>query len=655
MEPRHSLDIVLDFPALIKAKKAELAAQQQQEKGENIEQSSDTNIINVSAQFASLYEACADNSMTENADETFGVFERMCDKTGSDPDNTLFQYLHSDDKDQILALAKERSARADKSDDMEVDALRRLFDDLNGQDRLENESPLKSADCTRLEDVEAPSRFWDSTLMDNDSAFQPLAKTSPVKMVGLMRPSTILEANEADMTGQQSADSSSSLTNNNSSFLTAPMLKTAQSYETIASGSSCYQSAGDNSRASIEKVDEMGKTLNVDDLFYAAIAKAKPHGISPEEQKQLLSDFHETVFELVDNDEADNTIIELSSTDEEEDEDAAKDKDDLDADIKQEKISTIGVAIEEGEDKENTSMEFNDTIEEMDYRMRKGRELIAAKAAAAAVAASAVAQPATPSPKASPAATPTKPLADSNIIHLHPKQNTFVLTPKKRQPISASPSPSSSLQKGANSSSKLHGSAGKYSLLVLAKKQDKFFKEPSGIPMRRQQLAVKDNYAHIVSPIRAYTHKSGTAPLMSMFRQTSNIKDAFDKLSSKEMELESYLCQLKRGQATESKLGVGCIDATARLLPKKAYISSELTQIVDERTRRPMPHVPKIQKYLDSAVEPTVMRHDGKMKMAGESPLKRPSHIPRPNESLADLSLASGDISLYTLKDAQKF
>lgn len=83
--------------------------------------------------------------------------------------------------------------------------------------------------------------------------------------------------------------------------------------------------------------------------------------------------------------------------------------------------------------------------------------------------------------------------------------------------------------------------------------------------------------------------------------------------------------------------------------------------MVDERTPIPMPSVPQIQKYLNSAVEPTVLRHDGKMKVPNAAPAAHKastssSHIPRrANHSLADLSLASGDVSLYTIRDAQKF
>lgn len=55
-----------------------------------------------------------DSTQPQDADESFSAFEQMCERTASDPDSTLFQYLNSDDKEQVLALAKERSARADK-------------------------------------------------------------------------------------------------------------------------------------------------------------------------------------------------------------------------------------------------------------------------------------------------------------------------------------------------------------------------------------------------------------------------------------------------------------------------------------------------------------------------------------------------------------
>lgn len=45
----------------------------------------------------------------KNSDESFEALERMCDKTASDPNSTLFKYLHTDHKEEILAEIKKRS------------------------------------------------------------------------------------------------------------------------------------------------------------------------------------------------------------------------------------------------------------------------------------------------------------------------------------------------------------------------------------------------------------------------------------------------------------------------------------------------------------------------------------------------------------------
>ncbi|XP_023169959.2 uncharacterized protein LOC111598778 isoform X2 [Drosophila hydei] len=611
---RPSLGIALDFPALIQARKAELEVKRQQRQNKT-SSSIDSEIKN-----ENMFQPEEDTTK-QLADDSFDVLERMCDKTASDPDSTLFQYLHSDDKEQVLAIAKRRSSGSDKSGDIETAALCRMLEDLGDQDQLCNESPLKSAECTQLEDVEAPSRFWDndSLLNGTDSLFQPKTETSPVKMVGLLRPSTILEASEADLTGLQS-DESCSL---NSSFLTANTLKTEQGEdETSASGSSCYETAADNSLASSSK--EATTTLNVDDLFYAAIAKAKPHGISKGEQQELLVDLQETLLDLALTDAADNTIIELSSSSENEEDEHEEQLEN--ESIKKEELSLIDSNAEE--DKENKSMRLNGTIEEMEYMLKKAQEYMEAK-------------------KDSP-----EHQSDPNIIHLHQKpmkQNTFVMSPQKE----------SESQLPQSSSKLLTASGRSRHLINMDQPKSKFFKQPTSIPMRRLLKHQKDNFAHIVSPIRTYTQKSGTAPLMSMFREKAN------NLSVLQLEEESQLCQFNRGHipplgnGNSSKLSLDCFNPSAPFLPKKAYISSELKQVVDERTPVPMPSVSKIQKYLNSAAEPSVLRHDGKMKMPGQSCSninKNASHIPRrPNQSLADLSLASGDISLYTLKDAQKF
>ncbi|XP_002003101.3 uncharacterized protein LOC6577132 isoform X1 [Drosophila mojavensis] len=608
---RPSVGIVLDFPALIQARKAELELKQQQQRENKTSSSMD------SESGQKYMFPLAENTAKQMADDSFDALERMCDKTASDPDSTLFQYLNSDDKEQVLATAKTQCSRSNKSDDIETEALRRMLADVADQADLCNESPLKSAECTQLEDVEAPSRFWDNDSMLNatDSHFPLKTETSPVKMVGLLRPSTILEANEADLTGLQS-DESCSL---NSSFLTAKTLRTELG---SASGSSCYETAADDSLASSSKDVTETAALNVDDLFYAAIAKAKPHGISKIEQEELLSDMQETLMDMALTDAADNTIIELSSSSENEEEQDGERNEASRESIKQEECSLID--LDDEEDKENKSTRLNGTIEEMDYMLKKAQEYMETNK----------------TPQETSEQQP-----DPNIIHLHQKTNSpykFLMPQNKCEPMLP--------EKSLPATGRL-----RHKINMNYQPTEKFFNEPI---LRRLAKNQTDNFAHIVSPIRAYTQKSSSAPLMSIFRATSN------NLSDTQPEEEnSLICQLKRGQAAalagkEAKVNPEYFNPSAPFLPKKAYICSDLKQVVDERTPLAMPSVAQIQNYLDSASDPTVVRHDGKMKTPGKSCAtnQNKSYIPRRvNQSLADLSLASGDVSLYTIKDAKKF
>ncbi|XP_017152177.1 uncharacterized protein LOC108162115 isoform X2 [Drosophila miranda] len=607
-EQRYSLDIDEDLKKLLEARKLKKKQQQKQaEAATTINMCDDT-----------MCESMATGDASEHGDDSFDAFERMCDKTASDPDSTLFQYLHSENKKHVLAMAKENSGIRDLSGEdtaqKEIEYLRRMLEQIGSEDYLDNESPVKGVECTQLEDVEAPSRFWDSdqTLAcSEDSNPEPRAKNnvSPVKMVGLLRPSTIIEAYE------QESDVSSHV-----SFQSVQTQKTnvSSSYETATESSSIG-----------------GTLLNVDDMFYAAIKKAKPLNMSKEEERELLGDLHGSLIELAspsknddESDDVENTIIELLSSDEEEG--ISNDKAPI-FDIKEEAFA------DEAEENKENSMHFNDTIEEMQYIMQKGLEYIAAAA---------------PVPVPATVAKPKSPVLQ--------KQNTFDMSPKRvlktaaaeflqpNVPLRGSNKPQNVMQ--SPSKSKIPP---RYDInMHLKKTPHTFLSTHSGIPQRHQRQ-LKQPYDDIISPIRTYTHMSGTTPLMSTFRQTST--DVFSTLAITELEQESRLCH-RMLPAASTSAGISNeldIVSASRLLPKKAYISSELQHVIDERTPKPMPNVQQIQKYLNTAVEPKVFRHDGKMKLPSDATV---SHIPRPaKQSLADLSLASGDISMYTLRDAQKF
>lgn len=88
-----------------------MAAQAEQNKREqNISKSA----VNINMYRSQQDSKDSKDSQTQDADESFDAFEQMCERTASDPDSTLFQYLNSDYKEQVLALVKERSTRVDK-------------------------------------------------------------------------------------------------------------------------------------------------------------------------------------------------------------------------------------------------------------------------------------------------------------------------------------------------------------------------------------------------------------------------------------------------------------------------------------------------------------------------------------------------------------
>ncbi|XP_067637936.1 uncharacterized protein [Eurosta solidaginis] len=59
---------------------------------------------------ASCDETIFECQQQRTSDESFMALEKMCDKTASDPNSTLFKYIHSENKDMVKEDAKKRSA-----------------------------------------------------------------------------------------------------------------------------------------------------------------------------------------------------------------------------------------------------------------------------------------------------------------------------------------------------------------------------------------------------------------------------------------------------------------------------------------------------------------------------------------------------------------
>lgn len=324
---------------------------------------------------------------------------------------------------------------------------------------------MKLNNCTLLDDVEAPSRMWENTICG-----EIILQTSPVKLIGLLRPSTIIE--------EAPDDSTNSEVSSQMSFRTA----TKRGHSDVSS--SAYETAHDSTVAS-SRTDFSNKSrhqelevIDVDDMLLLAIEKneqkAKENDESESASIPIVNVLDATIVDsvsanaidtcnaeddismdlidlektfgplhdsphssiLVDDDDAeaaedeersnvkqneievendnisDDSIIEILSDDEDDnvnETEDVQDKDDLDcnkeqllcANIKMESssIQSSSYSINQDtysfnesldNDKENCgenneasekSMQFNDTMEEVEYMLKKGMEYMAAEAA----------------------------------------------------------------------------------------------------------------------------------------------------------------------------------------------------------------------------------------------------------------------------------
>lgn len=641
------------------------------------------------------------DSHWNKADESFEILEKMCDKTASDPNSTLFEYLHSDHKEQVLAAAKKRSTEA-------------IVEEKNIDSGNEHQLLAKFGDCTLLDDVEAPSRLWENTIAV-DAGF----RTSPVKMVGLMRPSTIIE--------EPIDESRNSDTSSQASFETAS-IKGLISSDISSSYDTAHESTSASSRA---EVSNECREINVDEMLTHAINKTRiatlnfgvSHGVPSETQALKAvdcsdwskSDENPATVETIDlettlspqQQEHVNSVIIIDEDKCDINEDAAFDKDERDIneilDSDEEDTSVIDIISDEEEenllskphtnikfehnttneslkklyqeDKENYSFEsssersikFNDTMEEVEYLLQKGMEYMAAKEY--------VPKSSTESKK--PLASMDLPKTQPNSPSVEESKRIFTTQSetKAKVPKSSTFIKSSNKNIQQSSSSRFALDMRPFPKLeIFGKNQQSVANHP-----RQKELSNKQHFSHIVSPVGAYMKKTASTPLMSTGKMKSTNANVLNSSAFRELEYESRLCQAKIGTntslANSTNGGLSPLPGSLNsksTLPKKAYISSQLKHIVDERTPVTIPGGKKIQKYLENAMMPAVLRHDGKIKMPGGISSK--TTMPPPpmltvsavsearistsqpnNASLADLSVMSGDVSMYTIMDAQKF
>ncbi|XP_055682626.1 uncharacterized protein LOC129789659 [Lutzomyia longipalpis] len=183
-------------------------------------------------------------------------------------------------------------------------------------------------------------------------------------------------------------------------------------------------------------------------------------------------------------------------------------------------------------------------------------------------------------------------------------------------------------------------------------KSNNAFKQPR-VPSKIPQIRAK-KYDHIKSPISAYIHKTPSVPQFIVNRL--DVQQKYEK-TSKAANSSPQFRSVGEKENIEVKLS-----PKMKTLPKKACIQAAFAKVHDERVN-PVAAGPKMLKLIGDSVDPEktpgVTRHVCRYKTARlppdvvEQERKKMSLIAE--DSIGDLSVMSGDVSVQVVKNAIKF
>lgn len=484
------------------------------------------------------------------------------------------------------------------------------------------------SDVTQLDDVEEPSCLWENTIAQGASGKEAL---SPVKRMHMLRPSTIIE--EATINETTSAGVSSKNTSHDSYITAKQNLNGSGDCSTVA-GSDVYRTADDesceHSKASNSNAGDSAAGLEATTLEKISIETKEDESVNGENRTA----------------EEDDDVIVLSSSDSEA-EDEPNDGGFLPVDCAKmdtgsmfnnsDSLQEDPLCLEDSVDREVSGSpvldaipdHFNDTMEEMEFMMRQGMKILQQQKAQQQ---SASEQPA----KQTTTGSIKKPFVASHTTPVTPIDSNRYLKPThhtsnaKQNLFSSSASKSNSAQKpssapptGANSCGTFKKPVNRFPLPKSAKKFD-----------------------HIVSPIGEYIKNTPKTPLQArIFCANHNL---IDVLHNKNDNRDSAMSSKENLAAQQQDVDAATYSSS---LPRKGVVSSRGAHVLDERNPVRIPGGEKVHKLLNNS--PTmVVRHEGRLRYQRETQLTEDSVV---DDSLADLSLASGDISVRVLKDVRRF
>ncbi|XP_001654564.2 uncharacterized protein LOC5573393 isoform X1 [Aedes aegypti] len=554
------------------------------------------------------------DSMRKTTDESFEEMERLCSMNLS---KLGVQQQHDEEEEAIRRILE--SSKGSKSSSGGEGTEQK-----NGS----GDNTTALADETQLEDVEEPSCMWENTMHQAG----PFAKAiSPVKRMHMLRPSTIIE--EATIN-----ETTTSVSKNTSleSYITAKQNLNGSDDCSIITESEVYRTAE-------ESREDLSKVSTVDSTADSAVGFDATAG----EQTRLEAKYVPGQLDGQDDGEDDDDVIILSSSDSEAEDaqnsvdsgnpDGGKmdtgslfnNSDSLQEDSLCQEDDSIGEELPGSPILDAVPDHFNDTMEEMEFMMRQGMKILQQQKAQQ--------QSMSEKSRQTPAnvkntlvvgshATPVTPISPNR--YLKPKQQTSSNAKQNLFSYSASNKPKSAqkpfsaLSAGSNSCGTFKKPVSRFPLPKSAKKFD-----------------------HVVSPIGEYIKKTPQTMLQArIFCPNRNLIDVLHNKNDNRDSVMSSKENLLHHQEVDP-------EGYSSSLPRKGVVSSRGAHVLDERNPVRIPGGEKMHKLLNNS--PTlVVRHEGRLRYQRETQLTEDSVV---DDSMADLSLASGDISVRVLKDVRRF
>uniref|UniRef100_A0A182MCJ3 Septin interacting protein n=1 Tax=Anopheles culicifacies TaxID=139723 RepID=A0A182MCJ3_9DIPT len=533
---------------------------------------------------------------------------------------------------------------------------------------LQQSASITLGDVTQLEDIDEPSGLWENTV---------LPCLSPVKRMHILRPSTILE--ESTMSAPAEASKNSSI----ETYISARQGAESININSATSGSDVYRTAQDTfdtdsyARSSMLDSGLTSDLTGVDNRSndhqdhqdgYSKNSTREADSLE-EEQNVIILDSSESDIEdeqgkkeykQVENDTLGN-IVPLESMVSERDESLLEHDE-----------PTSLMYDDHGESAYNYPDEvsvldempdrFNDTLEETDFMMKQGLKLLALKKQQQQA-------------QEHRLQTAQK---ETNVI-VKPRTNSgsddgsrpMLLTPTGKNAMKATPqgshfsylTPTGGMSSRLNVSHGAHSAGFKQALFSSTGKNIVAKNPPSGgaasvgsfkKPVSRlPHLKVTGRkFDHIVSPIGAYIKKTPQSMLQTKIN--CHNKNLIDVLHS---ENRDSAASTGSNHGCKENQGVNLKGYTSSL-PGKGVISSNRAHVLDERNVVRIPGGEKMQKLINSS--PTmVIRHEGRIKYAeqtaGSDRKLTLNMSAMTDDSLADLSVLSSDVSVRVLKDAKRY